>query len=179
MGYALAEYDVYILPIVTGAVTGVIVAIVTQIIAHYFSKKTLAVQTEHSLKLARMQLYHQDRKEAIIKLDALLKAPYKSFRNFRDAVNSFLDGSTGLFLPKPLKKSLSKQLSEINSLLVIGEAEIHGEPEEEDPDEGARDYYEWIDNLSDEEKLDMAITERLSTLKSTMREKIEKYISEE
>jgi len=81
----LSEYSPYILPLISG----VVIAIVTQIIAHYFSEKSLKAQQENALKIARMQLYHEDRKDALVKLDELLKTSYKTFSDFRIAITSF------------------------------------------------------------------------------------------
>lgn len=36
-----------------------------------------------------MQLYHEDRKDAIVKLDELIKKSYRTYPQFRDTVNAF------------------------------------------------------------------------------------------
>jgi len=131
----VADYSIYIFPLVTG----ITIAIVTQIIAHYFSKKNLETQRdfdkknletqrEYSIKLAKMQLYHEDRKQAIVKLNDLIKKTYKSYPEFRDAVNSFLDDSSGLFLSEGMREELKKELNDVDTFLQERQSEIYGEP---------------------------------------------------
>lgn len=103
------EYGEYAL----GLVSGLIIAIITQIIAHYFSKKSLETQQEHNLRIAKMQLYHEDRKNALVKLDELLKKGYKTFSDFRNTLSTFLNGSLGLFLPDRLRENLKKEIEDI------------------------------------------------------------------
>lgn len=162
------DYTTFIIPITTG----VIVAIVTQSIAHYYSKKSIEAQRENSLQITRMQLYHEEKKEAVIKLDELLKKPYKTFYEFRRAVNDFLDGALGLFLDKQLREILRKEMDDIQLFLSIKEVELYGEPEA--PDYDAED---WIDDRSPEQVVDDEVKERLSSLKQNMREKLKEHIS--
>lgn len=75
-----------------GLISAIILAIITQVIAHYFSRKNLIDQQEHSLKTLKMQLYHEDRKRALIELHELLKVSYKTFDDFKKAAMTFLDG---------------------------------------------------------------------------------------
>ncbi len=166
----MSEYGPYILPIISG----IAIAIVTQVVAHYFSKKSLEAQRENSLKITRMQLYHEDRKEALVKLDELLKKTYGTFPQFRDAISSFLDGSIGLFLPAGLRNELRKEVDDIDRFLLRKEIEIQGEPEY-DQDE----YEAWFADLSPEEQLDVEVRDRLSRLKENMRSKMEKHLSDE
>ena len=81
------DYSPFIIPIASG----ILIAVVTQSIAFYYSKKSLEAQRENSLKIVRMQLYHEEKKEALLKLDELLKKNYKTFYDFKNAVNDFLD----------------------------------------------------------------------------------------
>ncbi|MGB8780913.1 MAG: hypothetical protein WCD81_09745 [Candidatus Bathyarchaeia archaeon] len=167
----MSDYSLYIFPLISG----VVIAIVTQIIAHYFSEKSLKTQRELSLTITRMQLYHEDRKDALVKLDELLKQGYKSFPDFRNAVTVFLDGSTGLFLPEKLREELKKEIDDIDTFLTEKQIEIYGEP----PDLGEEDEYEeWFADLPPEDQANIEITDRLSKLKGVMRDKIKKHISE-
>jgi hypothetical protein len=99
------DFTPFIIPISSG----VVIALVTQSVAYYYSKKSLEAQRENSLKIARMQLYHEETKEALVRLDELLKKSYKTFPDFKKTVNEFLDGSAGIFLPKKLRLDLKKK----------------------------------------------------------------------
>jgi hypothetical protein len=170
----LSDYSIYIFPLISALTSGVAIAIITQIVAHHYSEKSLKAQRELSLTVARMQLYHEDRKDALVKLDELLKQGYKSFREFRNTVTVFLDGSTGLFLPERLRDELKKEIDDIDSFLTEKEIEIYGwEPPS---DEG--EYEAWFEDLSPEEQLDVEVKDRLSKLKGVMRDKIKKHVSE-
>jgi uncharacterized membrane-anchored protein YhcB (DUF1043 family) len=162
-----------------GLISGLIISIITQIIAHYFSKKSLEAQQEYSLRIAKMQLYHEDTKNALNKLDELLKKNYNSFMEFRDDTRTFLDGSFGLFLPDKLKEELKKEMQDIDQFLFDKEIELYGEPSEEWLQTSQNDYEAWFESLSPKERVDEEVKERLSSLKSSMRKKIEKYISTE
>jgi hypothetical protein len=167
----LSEYNPYVFPLISG----VVIAIVTQIVAHYFSEKSLKAQQENSLKIVRMQLYHEDRKDALVNLDELLKSSYKTFPVFRNTILAFLDGSKGLFLPEKLREELKKEIDSIDAFLVEKEIELYGEP----PDVGDEgDYEGWFADLSPEEQADVEVTDRLSKLKGVMRDKIKKHVSE-
>ena len=157
-----------------GLISGLVIAIITQIIGHYFSKKSLEAQQEHSLRIAKMQLYHEDKKNALIKLDELLKKYYKSFPQFRNAITTFLDGSLGLFLPHKLREELRKEVRDIDSFLLEKEIDLYGEPSGYGEDE----HEAWFESLSPEERVDVEVRDRLSKLKGSMRDKIKKYISE-
>jgi hypothetical protein len=167
----LAEYDVYIFPLLAG----ITIAVVTQIVSYLLSKKNLDAQREHSLKLARMQLYHEDRKEALVKLDELLKKTYKTYSEFRDAVNAFLDGSSAIFLNDKLRKDLKKELYDIDAFLTEKELEFFGPPPEQDE----QDYGDWFESLSPDQQIDVEVENRLTSLKGTMRDRIKKHVSEE
>lgn len=88
-----------------GLISAIALAIITQIIAHYFSRKSLKDQQEHSLKVVKMQLFHEDRKKALIKLDGLLKEYYPKFSDFRKTISDYLDGSESMFIPLELRKN--------------------------------------------------------------------------
>ena len=164
------DYSIYIFPIVTG----VVIAIITQVVAHFLSKRNLNAQREHSLKLASMQLHHKDRTEAFLKLDEVIKKTYKSFSEFQKAVNEFLNGSSGLFLPEKLVVDLRKELSDIDHYLTEKEYEIMGPP----PEYPEEEYQEWMQSLDPFEEVDMEVKNKLSTLKRDMKDKIKKNISE-
>ena len=121
-----------------------------------------------------MQLFHEDRKKALVELDGLLKKSYKSFRDFRNSVESFLDGSSGIFIPIKLRKELKKEIRDIESFLLDKQIELYGEPEIPEED----DYEAWAEDFP-EQALDIEIGTRLRGLKGSMRDKIKKYISEE
>jgi hypothetical protein len=169
----LSEYSAYIFPLISG----VVIALVTQIVAHYFSEKSLKAQQANALQIARTQLYHEDRKDAVLKLDELIKKNYKTYPVFRNAVNTFLDSSSGLFLPVALKRELRKQLLELDAFLQEKEFEIYGEPEE-DP-HAEEEYESWFSDLSPDEQLDVEIEQKLESVKGNMRDKIQKHMSDE
>lgn len=160
-----------------GLISGLIIAIITQIVAHYFSKKSLDAQQEHSLRIAKMQLYHEDRKNALIKLDELFKKGYKTFSEFRNTISTFLNGSLGLFLPDKLRGELKKEIQDIDQFLLEKQIDLYGGPPEEWFEED--DYEAWFESLSPEERVDIEVRDRLSKLKGSMRNKIKKHISEE
>ena len=158
-----------------GLISGIVIAIVTQIIGHYFSKKSLEAQREHNLKSVRLQLFHEDRKKAMIELDKLLKAGYKRFRDFRNTLDSFLNSSSGLFLPDNLRKELKSEIQNIDQFLFEKRIEIEGPPPEFEPEE----YEAWFQSLDPYEAVDVEVRDRLSRLKRSMRDKIRKSISEQ
>lgn len=125
----------------------------------------------------RIQSYHEDRKDAIVKLDELIKRNYRTYPQFRNAVNEFLDSSSGLFLPAILKTELRGQLIAIDGYLQERQFEIYGEPDE-DPN-AEEEYKSWFNDLSPDQQLDIEIERRLSALKSAMTRKIEEHITDE
>lgn len=167
--------DLEYLEFALGLISGIVLAIISQIVGHYFSKRSLEAQQEHSLKVVRMQLFHEDRKKALIELDKLLKASYKSFRSFRNTVDSFLNGSTALFLPDKLRNELKKEIRDIDQFLSQKRIEIEGSPPEFDEEE----HEAWLQSLDPYEAVDREVRDRLSRLKSSMMDKIKKSISEE
>jgi gas vesicle protein len=157
-----------------GLLSGAILGIISQITSYYFAKKNLKIQQEQNERILKTQLFHEDRKKAIIELDGILKKSYKSLREFSNAVASFLDGESGIFVPIKLRNELKGKLQEIWNYLDTKQIELYGEPPEEPPD----DYEAWAEAFP-EKALDAEITQRLSTLKSSMRDKIKEYVSEE
>lgn len=160
-----------------GLISGIILAIISQIIGHYFSRRNLEAQQEHSLKVAKMQLYHEDRKNALVKLDELLKKGYKSFSEFRSTITTFLEGSLGIFLPEKLRMDLKKEMKDIDQFLYEKQIEIEGPPP--DYDSYIDDREAWFKSLNPYERVDVEVKDRLSRLKSSMRDKIKKQVSEE
>jgi len=123
-----------------------------------------------------MQLYHEDRKNALIKLYELLKKGYRNFSEFRNTISSFVNVSLGLFLPDKLRDELKKELQDIDQFLLEKEIDLHGEPWEEELE---NDYEAWFESLSPQERVDVEVTDRLSKLKGSMMDRIKKHISEE
>lgn len=187
------DYSIYILPILSGVIIAIITAVVTQVIAYHFAKKNLALQCENSLKLTKMQndnslnlmkaqyenslklatleLYHGDRKDAILKLDEILKKEYKNYPEFENTLNEYLDGSSGLFLPQALRQSLKQETDEVDKLVSELDLEMNGPPPEYDD--------EWFEELPRWEQLDQEIKDKLRSIRPTLREKIRRYISGE
>lgn len=159
-----------------GLLSGGVLVIVSQLIGHYFARKNLKTQQEHSLRIVKMQLFHEDKKKTLVELDGLLKKGYKTFRDFRDTLEPFLNSSSGIFLPNKLRKELKKEIRDIDQFLYDKRVELYGyEPEyPEDPE----DYKAWA-KAYPEEALHNEIWNRLRGLKGSMREKIKKYVSEE
>lgn len=77
-------------------------------------------------------------------------------------------------MPVKLKEELRKEVQSVNAFLSEKLEEIYGLPPEY-PD----DYEDWAEALSPEEELDEEIETRLRGLRSQMRQKIRKYVSEE
>ena len=152
---------------------GIASIVIAELIRDYFSKKSLKAQQEYGERILRRQLYHEDRKKALIELDELLRKRYKTFPEFKKSIESFLDGSSGIFVPDKLRKELKKKIWDIELFLYEQELELYGPPPEI-PD----DYEDWIEDLSPEELVDMELENRLSKLKGSMRESIKKYVSE-
>lgn len=157
-------------------ILAIIVALITQLIAYYFAKKNLEAQQEHGLKTLKLQLFHEDRKKALIELNELLMKWYKTYPEFARKIRYFLNGKSGIFLPKKLRKELEKEIHDIDDFLSRKELELYGRPPE--PESYLNDYEKWIE-VSPEEEVDMEIKSRLGGLKRSMRDKIRKYASEE
>lgn len=147
-----------------GLLSGVFLAIVTQIIGYYFAKKS---QQEQSERILKIQLFHEDIKKALIELDGVLKKGYKTFGEFSRSVESFLDGDLGIFIPTKLRNELKKQLQNAREdiLKYLPSKQIDNGPEA------------WTEVFP--EALDVEIIERLNKLAGSMRRKINEYISEE
>ena len=152
--------------------------IVSQFIGHYFARKNLKAQQEHSERIAKLQLFHEDKKKALVELDGLLKKGYKTFPDFRQSIESFLDGSSGIFIPDKLRKELKKEMRDIDDFLFDKIQEIYGQYEPDYPPDEEEDYEAWAQDYP-EEALDAEVRQRLGGLKGSMRDKIKKYISEE
>lgn len=161
--------DVEYIDFILGLLSGAVLTLITQIVGHYFSRKNLKTQQEHSERILKMQLFHKDRKKALIELDEILKKGYKTFRDFSSSVESFLDGSSGIFIPTRLGDELKNEINKIWSL-IYGTGIPEPEPEE-------FDYESWAKAFP-EEALGYEITDRMHRLKGSMRDKIKKYISE-
>jgi len=135
------------------------------------------MQQEHSERVAKMQLFHEDKKKALMELDETLKKSYKSFSDYKTGVESFLDGSSGIFLPEILCKELKKELHDIETFMWKRRDDLYGpEPEPDEPPDD--DYEAWAQDFP-EQAIDAEIKSRLMGLKGSMRGKIKKYISEE
>jgi len=164
------EYSEFLL----GWLSGIGSLFIAQVIGYYFSKRNLKAQLEHSERMLRMQFYREDRKKALVELDELLKKKYKTFKDFKESVESFLDGNVGIFLPDRLTKELKEEISSTSAFISQKYEEFFG-PEPEPPE----DYQDWVRDISPEEEIDEQIESRLSGLKDLMRNKIRKYVSEE
>lgn len=159
------DYGIYIFPIISAVVSGVVIALVTQIVAYRYAKKNLAEQSKNNLKVVRMQLFHADRKEAILRLDDLLKKEYKTYPDFEKALKEFLDGGSGLFLPEVLKQELKREMSETDKLVRKFELDMYGEPPDVD-DRDDESYDNWFENLPPWEKLDIKIKNDFTQLEN-------------
>lgn len=163
--------------VLLGWLLGIGSLVIAQAIGYYFSKRNLESQQEHSERILRIQLYHGERKKALIQLDELLKKRYKTFREFRDSVESYLDGSSSIFLPATLRDELREEIMDIS--IFIRKEEQKFEPPEPPPEFFEEEHEEWLRSLSPWEAIDEEAKSRLSGLKSSMRNKIRKYASEE
>lgn len=152
---------------------GIISLVIAQVIGYLFTKKNMKAEHEYSERMLRIQLYQEDKKKALIGLDELLKKRYATVRDFEKSVESYVDGSSGIFVPEKLKDELRKEIQSVNAFLSEKLEELYG-PEPE-PD----DYDDWAEDISPEEELDQEVETRLRGLKSQMRQKIRKYVSEE
>jgi len=152
---------------------GIASLIIAEVIGYLFTKKNMKIEHEYSERMLKTQLYQEDKKKALVELDELLRKKYDTFRNFEKAVESFLDGSSGIFLPERLKEELRNEVRSVSAFLSEKLEELYGPPPEP-PD----DYEDWIEDLSPEEEIDAELETRLKGLKSQMREKIRKYVSE-
>ena len=163
-----------------GLISAIALAIITQVIAHYFSRKNLKDQQEHNLKTLKMQLYHEDRKKALIELDELLKTSYKTFDDFKKAAMAFLDGKQALFLPRKLRSELRGEVLKLDGFLSNRLVELghYQEPPDEWIEDHEAEAAAWAEAFP-EEALDAEVRQRLSGLKSSMRDKIKKFVSEE
>jgi len=156
-----------------GWLSGIISSVIAQIIGHYLSKKNLKAQQEHGERILRMQLYREDKKKALIELDELLKKRYKTFRDFKNAVESFLDGSSAIFLPDNLRKELKNEVSSVDAFIYSKEKEFGMIPDY------PNDWEDWVRDIDPIEELKEEIESRLGSLKFSMRSKIRKHVSEE
>ena len=155
-------------------ILGLISGIVLAIIGYYFTRKSLKAQQEYGERILKMQLYQEDKKKALIELDELLRKRYKTFPKFKESIESFLDGSSGIFLPDKLRKELKKEIRDIDAFMWEKLEDLYGPPPEYEPD----DYEAWTEAYP-EQALDEEIRSRLRGLKGSMRSKIKKYVSEE
>jgi len=71
------------LELVLGWLLGIFSLVIAEIIRDYFAKRNLETQQEYNLKALKMQLYHEDRKRALIELDELLKLTTKPLMTSR------------------------------------------------------------------------------------------------
>jgi len=168
------------LELVLGWLLGIFSLVIAEIIRDYFAKRNLETQQEYNLKALKMQLYHEDRKRALIELDELLKTNYKTFDDFKKATIAFLDGKQALFLPRKLRSELRGEVLRLdgfllNRLIKLGH---YQEPRDEWLEDQEAEAAAWAEDFP-EEALDAEVRQRLSGLKSSMRDKIKKYVSEE
>ncbi len=100
------------------------------------------MQNENSLKLTALELYHEDRKEAILKIDEILKKGFKNFPDFEKELKEFLDSGSGLFLPQALRQSLKQEADEVHKLVTEFDVELNG-PQPECDDEWFEELPPW------------------------------------
>lgn len=152
---------------------GIASLVIAEVIGYLFTKKNMKAEHEHSEKMFRIQLYQEDKKKALIELDELLKKKYNTFRDFQASVESYLDGSSGMFVPENLKEDLRQEIRSVNDFMAEKIEQIYG------PEPELDDYDDWAEDISPEEELDQGTETRLRGLRTNMREKIRKYVSEE
>jgi hypothetical protein len=152
---------------------GIVSLIIAEVMGYLFTKRNMKAEHEYSERMLRAQLYQEDKKRALVELDELLRKKYDTFQVFERAVESFLNGSSGIFLPEKLKEELRNEVRSVSAFLSKKLEELYG-PAPEIPD----DYPDWIKALSPEEEIDVELEARLKGLKSQMRGKIRKYVSE-
>lgn len=161
------------LEFILGWLLGVVSSIIAQVLGHYLSKRSLKIQQEHSEKMLRLQLYREEKKKALVELDELLKKRYKSFSDFKNAAYAFLDGSLAIFLPIKLREDLKKEVQNVDDFIYQREIDIG--MRQEYPEE----WEEWVQEYDPIEELKKDLGTRLKGLKSSMRNRIRKYFSEE
>jgi hypothetical protein len=152
---------------------GIFSLIIAEVIGYLFTKRNMKAEHEYSERMLRAQQYQEDKKKALVEMDELLRKKYDTFQNFEKAVETFLDGSSGIFLPEKLKEELRNEVREVSVFLSKKIEEVYG-PTPEIPD----DYEDWIEDISPDEEIDVALETRLRNLKSEMRGKIRKYVSD-
>jgi hypothetical protein len=152
---------------------GIVSLIIAEVIGYLFTKRNMKTEHEYSERMLRTQLYQEDKKKALVELDEMLRKKYNTFQDFEKAVESFLDGSSGIFLPEKLKEELRNEVRGVSAFLSKKIEEFYG-PTPEIPD----DYEDWIEAVSPDEEIDAEVEARLRGLKSKMRGNIRKYVSE-
>ena len=93
------------------AIIAVIVSIISLIITYRFNKKTLQ-QSEKNLKI---QLFYEDRKKAIFKLNKILEG--EKYFLVRTELLDFLKLPESLYLPLDIKKSILNKIKKIDELI--------------------------------------------------------------
>lgn len=157
-----------------GLFSGVILVTVGQVVTYYLGKKSLKAEQEHSERILKAQLFHEERKKALVELDEILKKSYKTLDDFNKSVEAFLNGQSGIFLPTKLQNDLRKEMKDIRDYLYSKQIEIFGE----EPDYPEDDYEAWAAAFP-EQALDVEVMNRLSKLKGSMRSKIKEYVSQD
>ena len=152
---------------------GIVSLIIAEVIGYLFTKRNMKAEHEYSERMLKAQQFQEDKKKALVELDELLRKRYDTFQNFEKTVESFLDGSSGIFLPEKLKQELKNEVQDVSSFLSKKIEEFYG-TEPEPPD----DYEDWAEALSPDEEIEAELEARLKGLKSKMRGKIKRYVSE-
>ncbi len=113
------------------------------------SQNLTKMQNENSLKLTALELHHEDRKEAILKIDEILKKGFKNYPDFEKELKEYLDSSSGLFLPQALRQSLKQEADEVHKLVTEFDLELNG-PSLNTMTNGLRNFHlgrKWIMKL--------------------------------
>ena len=167
----MVEYIDYL----AGFFSGVLVTIIASYLHFYFSKKTLRLQLEQTEKNLKIQLLHEDRKKALRELFQILNTKHKTYSDFKKAIDPFLEGLSGAFLPQELLKELRKEIYDIDVFLLV---ELGQGPSAEEEDQWMEEFYQQLEKMSPEERAQFELEQRFSGLKSKMKALTRKHISE-
>jgi len=165
---------VEIIDYAAGFLSGLLVSIIVAYLQFWFSKKTLLMELDQNERNLKLQLIHDDRNKALAELYSIMDRKYKSFFEFQSAVESFLNGVSGAFIPSEIARDIRGEFLKIGAELdKIGPPEPSPE-EEEHWEEQFEEYYR---RLPVEERIEEDVRNMTRAFKSQIKEKIRKKIS--
>ncbi len=155
-----------------GVGSGTIVGVASLVLSYLSNKRTL----EQSEKNLQTQLFHEDRKRALVKLSALLDeeildAPEGSFLGLKTTLWNFLRSLDGQFLPDDTRKMIINEIKKLNKSAEGSYEQI--EPSDEEIERFERERY---NNLDEFERFDQDFSEQIRQAKEAIRNKIREDI---